>query len=1569
MYKVIPLLFIITLLVQSLPEHVFAKNDGSKVTKDNPDKERAEYLNMKLYKGELHAHTSISDGVLMPADAFDHVKENTNLDFFGTTEHDVTYEISSGNSFLKNYKDSYSDEYNIFREQHNEYNSKEFVTVPGTEVTWYDNAGHVNLFNTEWFPRTYGKGATGQFGMGDLKYDLPTFYGRLAQDREAIVQFNHPDVGGKGDFFEFSHFNEEIDDNITLFEYKVSRYFETYIQALDKGWHLSPTYGGDEHSATWGTSNPALTGLWTKKLKREDIYDAMKNRRTYSSFDKNFEFAYSANGKILGSILPGDTEELNINITLRDPDKEELLDRVIIYTNKGKVVKEYTNINSNEFVKDETISSTDGDYFLVRVFQKDGDEIIGAPIWVGDVTRNTDFAPDIKVEGKLPKKAELGEIVEIPKVTATDDSGETPDVTVDVFNSKGLVNVEDNHFTINEYGEYFVRYYATDLAGNSRVKLIPIKVKDNKLDADKILNEFEPVVNVGAEEDEVGISLVTDKVLDNAYVQYKKANESNWKNADEVKTKLSYFESAYGKDIDSSNYRILASHEADLSGLEPGTVYEYRYGLKKNGPWGEVHTLETAPETDDTTIYLMGDLQVSDRNQESYELFTGMLNVLQQKKPDGKLMIQIGDLVDTAGSTGVWNDVFHYIYKDLDLLSANIIGDHEAVQDSDASSFRHFFNLPENGKGTEKEGNYSFDYGNVHIAVLNSLEFNEKQLEWLEDDMRSTEKKWKVVMGHFPYYGGSHSDDPGISTDRARITKKMQQLGISLYIGGHDHVYKRTTIRDGGMDNSEEVMNLGTTYITMGSSGPKFYNNEIYDWDHVVYDEDKQTGAVLETEGDSLAFKAYNSEGKIVDEFTLTHPENYMELTSIDVENGKFKGIGILNYENTIEQVAVMGAVYDETGKKLIDSQVKVVNLEHLGREQVIIFDEPLIFDDHNTVKLFVWDNLKDRNEVFPTTIIREAMEGEGTAENPYKVDSITDLKKIEYSPDKHYELTEDIIGNQDILQAIGSPETPFTGVFDGNGHYITGLEMISEGGGGGLFRVNDGTIKNVAVLNADIKVDRNDVGILVDVNNGTIENSYTTGSITGRSNVGGLVGYSNGTVRNSYSTANVKATYKQSGGLIGITNRGSITENVYATGSVTSGASNSGGISGYSYNGTVIQNSAALNPSVITISAANRIVARMLAGEKATLINNIANENMMVSKEGRTKADPNNEKGQSKSTEELKTQAAYDDGLGWDFENIWKWDEIAQRPVLISNREDTESSGGGSPTLEQDEDGNYMIKAVEDLQQISRFPNENYILQNDLDFSGKMVPQIVDDIPFMGVFDGNGKKLKNFNSNYGALFNLNRGTIKNVGIVNVDVTGEPGEPQTGVLVNVNSGTVEGSYSTGTVTGENTVGGLIGYSNGAVRNSYSDTDVTATEKQAGGLIGITNSGSITENSYTTGAVTAKQSNAGGITGYAYNKTVIKNTIALNPSVTSPVSANRVVARVLNGHTATLKNNFAYKDMVVEVERITEESPSNEKGLGKSKSEIESIETYREGLGWDFENIWRWDQTLKLPVLR
>ncbi|MEK7643749.1 MAG: GLUG motif-containing protein, partial [Patescibacteria group bacterium] len=151
-------------------------------------------------------------------------------------------------------------------------------------------------------------------------------------------------------------------------------------------------------------------------------------------------------------------------------------------------------------------------------------------------------------------------------------------------------------------------------------------------------------------------------------------------------------------------------------------------------------------------------------------------------------------------------------------------------------------------------------------------------------------------------------------------------------------------------------------------------------------------------------------------------------------------------------------------------------------------------------------------------------------------------------------------------------PVVDFTGAFDGLGHTITGLTINRPTQDYvGLFGyASTGSIlKNVGLLNGNI-TGNYCVGGLVGLNEeGTITNSYNTGTVSGSYDyVGGLVGLnSSGTITDSYNTGTVSGRYYV-GGLVGYNEYGNIT-NSYSTGAV-SGSAVVGGLVGYNYYGTI---------------------------------------------------------------------------------------------------------------------------------------------------------------------------------------------------------------------------------------------------------------------------------------------------------------------------------------------------------------------------------------------------------------
>jgi hypothetical protein len=170
-----------------------------------------------------------------------------------------------------------------------------------------------------------------------------------------------------------------------------------------------------------------------------------------------------------------------------------------------------------------------------------------------------------------------------------------------------------------------------------------------------------------------------------------------------------------------------------------------------------------------------------------------------------------------------------------------------------------------------------------------------------------------------------------------------------------------------------------------------------------------------------------------------------------------------------------------------------------------------------------------------------------------------------------------------------------FTGSFDGLGHTISNLTMAwpAQLAYIGLFGdVQPGSIiKNVGLINASVTAigaspysqPANGTGALVGTNQGSISNSYATGTVSGGSYVGGLVGNnygaaSNASISNSHATVTVSGSSRV-GGLAGgnYGSGGSIT-NSYATGTVV-GSSTAGGLVGWN-NGSIANSYATGNVS-----------------------------------------------------------------------------------------------------------------------------------------------------------------------------------------------------------------------------------------------------------------------------------------------------------------------------------------------------------------------------------------------------
>ena len=135
--------------------------------------------------------------------------------------------------------------------------------------------------------------------------------------------------------------------------------------------------------------------------------------------------------------------------------------------------------------------------------------------------------------------------------------------------------------------------------------------------------------------------------------------------------------------------------------------------------------------------------------------------------------------------------------------------------------------------------------------------------------------------------------------------------------------------------------------------------------------------------------------------------------------------------------------------------------------------------------------------------------------------------------------LTANITVNKDVLNANGQPNgegdafrkwTPigqsftkaYSGTFDGQGHTISGLWHWWSTDYIGLFGNNEGTIKNLGVVDSYLSGHEN-VGGVCGKNGGSLTNCYNTGPIYGVNYIGGVCGMNSGSLTNCYNTGNVQ--------------------------------------------------------------------------------------------------------------------------------------------------------------------------------------------------------------------------------------------------------------------------------------------------------------------------------------------------------------------------------------------------------------------------------------------------------------
>jgi LPXTG-motif cell wall-anchored protein len=191
-----------------------------------------------------------------------------------------------------------------------------------------------------------------------------------------------------------------------------------------------------------------------------------------------------------------------------------------------------------------------------------------------------------------------------------------------------------------------------------------------------------------------------------------------------------------------------------------------------------------------------------------------------------------------------------------------------------------------------------------------------------------------------------------------------------------------------------------------------------------------------------------------------------------------------------------------------------------------------------------------------------------------------------------------------------------------------------------------------------------------------------------------------------------------------------------------------------------------------------------------------------------------------------------------------------------------------------------------------------------------------------------------------GGLVGDNCGTITKSSATG-DVTGTGNYVGGLVGYNQQNYSIADSYATGTVVGKQSTGGLVGENWGTITKSYATGDVTG----SGGVAGLagSNSGTIT-NSYARGAATGTQDHIGGLVGYNHGGTISY------AYATGAVAGPGIHIGGLVGEKGTVTKS--YWDTTTSG---TKSSAGGEGVAGKTTAEMKQQVTFAD---WDFTSIWK-----------
>jgi acid phosphatase type 7 len=240
-------------------------------------------------------------------------------------------------------------------------------------------------------------------------------------------------------------------------------------------------------------------------------------------------------------------------------------------------------------------------------------------------------------------------------------------------------------------------------------------------------------------------------------------------------------------------------------------------------------------------------------------------------------VLTMGDNSYPDGAASEWTYAFFGVWKPF-MGSATLwtgVGDHE-YRTPFAQPYLDSVMVPEGPQGKRY---YSFDWGDVHVAALdtNCIVPMDKaamgcdqatMVAWLEKDLAATKALWKIVTMHRPAVAtGKYGVYPQIP---AALLGPFERGGVDLVLQAHNHLYERTwPTRQNAVVKKDYDHPGAPVYVTSGGGSDYLYDSVLAAASWTAMRATAAHVMKLTLDGGSLKVEAVQPDGKLLDAIEL----------------------------------------------------------------------------------------------------------------------------------------------------------------------------------------------------------------------------------------------------------------------------------------------------------------------------------------------------------------------------------------------------------------------------------------------------------------------------------------------------------------------------------------------------------------------------------------------------------------------------------------------------------------------------------------------------------------------------